>query len=119
MGEMRSLYFEQLKEDVKTGYEEKIRQCGGIDPYTIKNKDLLTDRNEFPEVSLWDIGNHLVYSMSAFTKKMLKAYKSSEGYSFFESGFVLSLGSKKLEDSVLVKGKVRLENLLCFVLKQC
>lgn len=116
MDEVRSLYYEQLKEDVKTRYEEKIRQCEGVDPYTIKDKDLSTDRIDFPEVSLWDIGNHLVYSMSAFTKKMLKAYKSSEGYSFFESGFVLSLGSKKFEDSVLVKGKVRLKNSLYSVL---
>lgn len=103
----RSEYFENLSEEMKIRYEEKIKKCNKIDPYTINQKDLSTDRNDLPELTLWDIGNHLIYSTSPFTKKMFNAIKSTEGYSFFESGLVVFVGSKKIDNSVIVKGKVR------------
>lgn len=105
----RSTYYEQISQDMKIRYDEKIEKCNGIDPYTINERDLSIDKKDFPEITIWDIQNHLVYSMSPFTKKMCKAIKSMEGYKFFESGFVLSVGSKKIENLVIVRGKVRFD----------
>lgn len=73
----------------------------------LKEKNLSVDRSDFPEITLFDIGNYMIYSISSFTKRSLKAYKSLEGYKFFESGYVLSVGAIKIGDSTILKGKVR------------
>lgn len=99
-------YYDSLNEEMKLRYDVKIRHCGGTDPYVIHEKDLSADRSDFPEITLIDIGNYMVHSMSTFTKRSFKAYKSMEGFKFFESGFVLSLGAKKIEDKAILKGKV-------------
>lgn len=102
----KSAYYENLTGDVKERYEEKIRKCGGVDPYTIKERNLSVNPNHFPEITILDIGEYLVHSISSYTKKKFSAYKSTEAYAYFESGFVLSIGSKKNNDSAILKGKV-------------
>lgn len=92
---------------MRTRYDLKIEQCGGIDPYSINEKDLSVDRSDFPLITLFDIGNYMIYSVSAFTKRSFKAYKSMEGYKFFESGHVMSLGARKIQNTTILKGKVR------------
>lgn len=104
----RSVYYNSLSEDAKLRYDEKIQKCGGIDPYILKASDLSTDRKDFPEMTLLDIGNHMIHSVSPFTKSAFKAYKSMEAYSFFESGFVSNIGSRKTKDlEIILKGNVR------------
>lgn len=104
----RSIYYDSLSEDAKLRYNEKIHKCGGIDPYTLKASDLSENRKDFPEMTLLDIGNHMIHSVSPFTKNAFKAYKSMEAYSFFESGFVTNIGSRKTNDLAIIKGNVRL-----------
>lgn len=104
--ELRSSYYDSLSEYAKLRYDEKIQKCGGIDPYTLKPSQLSTDRNDFPEMTLVDVGNHMIHSVSPFTKRAFKAYKSMEAYSYFESGFVTNIGLRKTEDAIIVKGSV-------------
>lgn len=106
MQNARSTYYEGLSGSLKDRYDVKITRCGGIDPYSIKKQDLTIDRKDFPEMTLLDIGNHLIYSQSPFTKKQFKAYKSMNAYKYFESGFVLCLGAKKNNDLIILKGNV-------------
>lgn len=102
----KSIYYNSLSEDAKLRYDDKIQKCGGIDPYTLKASDLSTDQKDFPEMTLLDIGNHMIHSVSPFTKRAFKAYKSMEAYSYFESGFVTNIGSKKTNDLIILKGNV-------------
>lgn len=88
-----SKYYQTLSDGMKLRYDEKIKKCGGIDPYTIQEKDLSRDRKDFPEITELDIANHMLYSVSPFTKRSFKNFKSTEAYSYFESGFVLNVGS--------------------------
>lgn len=104
----RSAYYESLTGDVKLRYEAKIEKCGNIDPYTLKESELSKNRADFPEISLLDIGNHMIHSVSPFTKRAFKAYKA---YSFFESGFVTNVGLRKNEESAIIVGKVTLNRL--------
>lgn len=111
----RSAYYESLTGDVKLRYEAKIEKCGNIDPYTLKESDLSKNRTDFPEISLLDIGNHMIHSVSPFTKRAFKAYKSMEAYSFFESGFVTNVGLKKNGESPIIVGKVTLNRLFIII----
>lgn len=85
-----------LSADVKDRYDNKISKCGEIDPYTLLAKDLSVHPKDFPDITVLDIRNYVIQSVSPYTKRSFNAYKSTEAYSFFESGFVLSIGSKKL-----------------------
>lgn len=107
MASKKLSYYEGLNTETKTRYDLKIEQCGGTDPYAINQKDLSVSRSDFPEITLIDIGNYMVHALSSFTKRSFKAYKSMEGYKFFESGFVLSLGAKKIDNKSILRGKVR------------
>lgn len=102
----RSNYFESLCEEMKLRYEAKIKNIAGIDPYLLKDKELSNDRIDFPEITLLDIGKHMIHSVSPFTKKQFKNYKGMEAYSFFESGFVVKIGSKKVQNLAILKGRV-------------
>ncbi len=107
MATKKQNYYDGLNEEMKVRYDLKIEMCNGCDPYVLKAKELSVDRSDFPEITLIDIGNYMVHSQSSFTKRSFKAYKSMEGYKFFESGFVLSLGARKMDNTAILKGKVR------------
>lgn len=103
---IKSTYYQKLSGDIKFRYDQKISKCNGIDPYSLDDKELSDDRKDFPEISLIDIENHMIHSVSPFTNKQFKNYKGMEAYSFFESGFVLYVGSKKMNDTALLIGRV-------------
>lgn len=102
---VHSEYYKTLSGDVKERYKEKIKKCG-CDPYAIKKKELSVNPHDFPEITILDIGDYLVHSTSSFTKKKFSAYKSTEAYKHFESGFVLNMGSKKYKELAILKGRV-------------
>lgn len=101
-----SPYYERLSGDVKDRYDEKIRKCGGTDPYTIKPNTLSSNPKDFPQVTIYDITDYMIHSVSSYTKRFFENYKGSEAYKFFESGFVVNIGSKKDKNSAIVAGKV-------------
>lgn len=102
----KSPYYERLSGDIKDRYDEKIQKCGGIDPYFLKPKELSTNSKDFPHITIYDIINYMIHSESSFTKKSFENYKGTEAYTFFESGFVVNIGSKRNNNLVIVKGKV-------------
>lgn len=95
-----------LTGDVKERYDKKILECDGIDPYTLVTKNLSVNPKDFPDLTVLDIGNYMIQSASPYTKRSFNAYKSTEAYSFFESGFVLSIGSKRTNDCAILVGRV-------------
>ncbi len=109
MNTKKSQYYQGLSGDMKIRYDEKILKCSGIDPYLLKEKELSDNRDDFPEITLLDIANHMIHSLSPFTKRQFKNYKGMEAYSFFESGFVLNVGSKMLDDKAILSGRVSLK----------
>ena len=74
-------------------YKSKIRVIGK-DPYEIplnEQKSVLDlERDELPDFSYADIYNYLI-NKAGYDGAKLKAYKSLEGYRFFQSGWVRSL----------------------------
>lgn len=102
----KSPYYASLSGDVKDRYDEKIRKCGGIDPYTIKPKDLSPNPKDYPKITIYDITDYMIHSVSSFTKRFCENYKGTEAYKFFESGFVVNIGSKNNNNLAIVKGKV-------------
>lgn len=110
-------YCAQLIGSARARYDEKIRMCDGVDPYTLRpGLDTATDVTEFPEVTHGDIVNYLVYSSSFITLEEMKAYKSMEAHNYFTSGWVKSLSAKRLRgDKVLVVGEVSCTIVLLFL----
>lgn len=109
----KSIYYLKLSGDSKVRYDQKIQDCDGIDPYVIKTKDLSTNPKDFPDIAMYDIGDYMINSVSPFTKRFLDNFKGTEAYKYFESGFVLDLGSKKINTSVIVTGRVSLNEIKC------
>lgn len=108
MSTEQSVFYAKLTGDVKTRYDEKIKKCDGIDPYTIKPNDLSDNPTDFPEITVYDITDYMIHSMSSFTKRFFENYKGTEAYKYFESGFVINIGSKKSNETAIVKGVVSL-----------
>lgn len=106
MENKKSPYYERLSGDVKDRYDEKIRKCGGTDPYTIKPKNLSLNPKDFPQITIYDITEYMIHSVSSYTKKFFENYKGTEAYKFFESGFVINIGSKRDNNLAIVTGKV-------------
>lgn len=103
---MRSAYYAKLTGDVKKRYDEKIKNCGGIDPYILEEEKLSVDRKNFPSINVSDIADYMICSISPFTHQTNNAYKSTEAYRYFDSGFVLNVGSKTINSTAILRGKV-------------
>lgn len=73
------------------------------DPYLLPGSP---DRSIWPLVEYPDIYNYLINSPSPHTKESLKAYKSSEAWSYFVAGFVSDIGVIKVPEALVVMAKV-------------
>lgn len=99
-----------LSDKEKQRYYKKI-DILGFDPYLLPNQ-LLTPLKSvvnLPNMSFGDIYIYLVHNPSPYSGESLKAYKSTEAYMYFKSGWVndprvYHLEMKKL---LLFTGKVR------------
>lgn len=101
-----SSYSNQLSADVKTRYRQKISVIDDIDPYSLKAGDFDVPMKDFPILDYVDIVSYFIFTHSFYTTDQLKAYKSLEAFRFYESGFVVKLLCKKVNDVYLVFGEV-------------
>lgn len=83
----------------------------GVDPYSLKKSECGQAVEDFPKVYISDIQDYLVNSKSAFTVKSFRAYKSLDSYKFFEVGWVYDCMTKKINENIVVLGRV---NSKCF-----
>lgn len=91
--------------DVHARYKEKIEKfCDGIDPNVLKIKNCsdTLPRN----VIHFDIITYCINKDSAYTLERFRCFKSMDSYLFFESGFVLEIGCKRIRNGSLVLAKV-------------
>lgn len=96
-------YYSQLIGEARSRYEEKVRLCDGVDPYTLRpGTDTTSNTSSFPEVSHGDIVNYLVFSTNFVTLGEMKAFKSMEAHNYFTSGWVKSLSAKELRDHKVI-----------------
>ena len=98
-----------LTADEKQRYFNKI-DILGCDPYLLPNQLLtpLKSAENLPKLSFGDIYIYLVHNPSPYTGDHLKAFKSTDAYRFFTSGWVTEAKVCHLETKkiILIIGRV-------------
>jgi hypothetical protein len=102
-----SIYAKQLPKDVLQRYESKLQLVDNIDPFQLKTTELTLDKSQFPRTEMVDIQMYFIDSLSPYSRKEIKAYKSLLAYKYFESGYVRDVRTKQFGVYTLVKGIVR------------
>ena len=110
-----SKFYEQLYDQAKARYREKLRILGDIeDPYVIGGRSISLTRSikwqEWPDVEYPDIYNYLIATPSPYTKEQLRAYKSLDAYNFINNGWIDKIHVMPIlsrTDSFLVRARVR------------
>lgn len=102
MFRLRSTYLLGLSTEHKALYTAKLEHLEGLDPYTLKQADLITSLDEVPKVTKSRILDFLLFKTSAFTQKELQAHKSLEAYIQFACKWVQSIGALKIGDNYLI-----------------
>ena len=89
-------YKDKLDPACLARYNEKLKFCNNIDPYSIDKSCWSGNVEEFPDITYPDIVNYLISSQCPYTLDDLKSYKSLESYNYFVSGWVSEIGMQKL-----------------------
>ena len=100
--------YQQLDSLGKMRYKEKLKMLHlSIDLYLVDRNAWSTERSLFPHIDFPDIFVYLISSPSLYTKEALKAYKSTEAWSYFVAGFVTEVKVlKTADDSFIMTAKV-------------
>ena len=105
MGEEMSDHYRQLDSSARKRYKQKMSMLGlSQDPYLFTPGS--ADKTSLPSVEYPEIFNYLINLPSPYTKESLKAYKSSEAWSYFVAGFVSEIEWHSNDTAVLVESKV-------------
>ena len=81
-------YSSNLNSNDRKKYEEKLITTNGTvlpNPYMLV-ENWKDNVKLLPDITWADIYNYLIHTLSLYTNKNFKAYKSLEAYSFFDSG---------------------------------
>jgi len=107
-----------LSNECKVRYIEKVQSIfeynstSSQDPYLICKEKffsvLESNSKDLPNLAYPDIYHYLVHGVSAYTNEELKAYKSTEAYSYFVAGFIGNVECLKVfnTDNFIVKSQV-------------
>ncbi|KAK7476327.1 hypothetical protein BaRGS_00032445 [Batillaria attramentaria] len=79
-------YADQLTGPVKARYLEKIKLCGGVDPYSVSTWSV--DDGRLPSLGYKDIVEYLMLKKSPYTREAFKAIKSLGAHNQVTSGWV-------------------------------
>lgn len=97
-------------------YQIKLKLVNGLDPFTLNTDILNYSIDGVPPVTNMDIISYLVLSHSFYTSEQMKAYKSLQAYKYFESGFVLKVGTTVVNNVFVLVGKVGFQFILLHLL---
>lgn len=86
-------YTNHLNSEELARYRQKLCTIGITDPYLVPevmfyNLKSVTDCKKLPDCEYPDLINYLICTPSPYTGQQLKAYKSTEAWRYFQSGFV-------------------------------
>lgn len=103
-----SEFYKQLDAPGKKRYREKTELLGlCCDPYTTSRDCWKRTPNVWPDVEFQDICAYLIHTPSPYIKEALKAYKSTEAWSYFCAGYVQDVSLLKISSSkCLLSAKV-------------
>ena len=80
-----SIYAQNLSDEAKRRYEEKIAVLNGLDPFGSCPGEVI---QTVPPVEASDLVAYLVLQTNFITTQQFKAYKSLEAYNQFVCGWV-------------------------------
>ncbi|XDV52426.1 hypothetical protein PO909_021155 [Leuciscus waleckii] len=99
-----------MSPNVKIRYQEKINILGTCDPYTAPANVFIALKlaKSLPDLEFGDIYIYLIENPSPYTAQKIKAYKSTDSYLFFKSGWVNNavLWEVKNRNIFIIKAKV-------------
>ncbi len=98
-------YAQNLPQEAKQRYLQKLGIVGGTDPFCISTKSHTASQN-LPPFSSADLVSYLVLQTSYLTAKQFKAHKSLEAYNQFTSGWVKGVTTWSIGDKYVITGKV-------------
>lgn len=84
----------------------KLTTINNVDPFTLRTADLDYSINGIPPVAFPDIFSYLVLTHGFYTHEQMKDYKNLDSHKLFSNGFVLKVGTKVLNGSHVMIGKV-------------
>ena len=100
-----SSYGKNLESHVRERYLKKISVVG-VDPAAIPSEQFSSEC--LPPIEVSDLLSYLVLeTLSYYTNKQFKAFKSLEAYNQMVSGFVASVQGKEIAGKIVVVAKVR------------
>ena len=78
-----------------------------MDPYTLEKKDLLYDKEFYPDITCFDVATYLLHAPSPVTHEEMRNYRSMDAHHNFYSGWVREIGVKPFNDEIsIIRGKV-------------
>lgn len=106
-----SSYGQNLDQEARQHYEEKIVECGGVDPLLLTDAETssisLCKIDLVPRVDESDIKDYLVRATGYLTNEKFKAVESLESHNYLTSGFVQEPKLRQVgDDLVIVVSKV-------------
>lgn len=102
-----SCYAENLPQEAKRRYLDKIAVIDGIDPMCSGIFGEPSDKT--PPVDACDLLSHLVVQTSFVTAKQFKARKGLDAYNQFICGWVKEVNTRKIAEKYVVSGRVSVE----------
>ena len=113
--EKLSAYAQNLPQEAKQRYSEKISIIENIDPFNLFREPvssvLPVHQCNLPLVDASDLVSYLVLQTSYVTLKQFKSHRSLESYNQFVNGWVKDVKGWKIADRVVVTGRVSSLNL--------
>ena len=101
-----SKYAEELKEEAKSRYRQKISFIGGVDPFLSGFSCNLSESESCPPVDSCDLLSYLVLKTSFLTVEQFRARKGLDAYNQFVSGWVKDVKIWNILDKHLAIGRV-------------
>lgn len=99
-------YARGLSQENKKRYLEKLILLKGQDPYALEKKVFSMSLDEIPQVTMATITDFLIFRVSPFTQKEIRAYKSLEAFAQVASRWVEDIRAKEINGNICVLGRV-------------